>query len=250
MNKKLDVIKIVMKKKVILIILLILFIGIVFSVDSPELCTAAPCIVSKDNGVLSGFIISPNLDINFINTTIHLGQATHDFDLNFSLRDPDGNFLFKEVSATKADKNGLWFFEIIGGLSTVGDYIVIWEAEHLQNSIPDGNFDTETWQIEIIPADPLATGTGGCEIDLQTDFYLNQYLQITYSGFDVNGTALGSANFDLFRGEEQLIFNQNLTQTGDIFTFTSSKKINDDPYHLVITSGDCVSSKILQSFLS
>ena len=240
----------VMRQKIVLILGIFLFLISLTSVfpapDLAELCVIAPCIVTKDDGVLSGFLIAPNLDINFINTTIHLGRATHDFDLNFSLREPDGNFLFKDISATKADKNGLWFVEVIGGLSILGDYVVIWDAEHLQNSIPDGNFDAETWQIEIINPVAVATGTGGCEIDLQTNFYLNQYLQITYSGFDVNGNLLTNPSFDLFTGDNLLLDDESLDKIGDSFNFISDKKTNDDPYYLILTANECITTLIVQ----
>lgn len=228
------------------ILLLGFFIIVFSSAFSEEVCINSPCIVSKDEGVLSGFLIAPNLDINFLISTIHLGQATHDFDLNFSLRSPDGNFLQKDVAAIQADKNGLWYFQIVGGLSQEGDYLIIWDAQHLIGGVADGNHDTETWQITVLPA-PVTTGTGSCEINLQTSFYLGQYLQITYSGFDVNGSALSTASFDLFRGNNLLIDNQSLNQIGNSFTFVSDKKTNDDPYNLIVTSGECVTTKIVQT---
>ncbi len=217
-------------KKLLMIGFLLILISFVFSED---LCTSAPCIVSKDDGVLSGFLIAPNLDINFLNSTIHEGQATHDFDLNFSLRQPDGNFLHKDVPVTQADKNGLWFFQIIGGFSQIGDYLVIWDGQHLIGGVPDGNHDTESWQIKI----QSVASRGLCKIEAdafnnEDDFYFSADIA------DSNGSFSGIfPRISLFNQKFGRIIFENETMneslTGNYF-FSKSIFLNNGVYSYVI----------------
>ena len=89
-------------------------------------------------------------------------------------------------------------------------------------------------------------GTGQCEIDLEINFYLGQYLQITYSGFTDTGNIITGASFDVFKGNDIVINDQNLTAVGDFFTFVINRKANDDPYTVEIESGNCFTTRIVQ----
>ncbi len=116
-----------------------------------------------------------------------------------------------------------------------------------------GNVSDENVSQLIFFSPPITTipplsivGTGECVVDLTTNFYLGQYLQITLSGFNDDGNLLTSSQFDLFRGEEQVITDQNLTLVDNLLTFILNKKINDDPYTLQVISGNCISTKLIQ----
>ncbi len=130
-------------KYTIIILALLLLAPVVFSACAPDLC-----IINRDDS-----IVTPNVDINFLNSTEHDGVATHDFDVNISIRNPDGSFHVKDFSATKGDINGEWFYFEPGGFSTEGSYKVYWDAEHQIEGVGDGIVDFELVSFSIATID-------------------------------------------------------------------------------------------------
>ena len=180
-------------------------------------------------------------------------------DYNCFTTDPNSDTLTYDVNIISRDTNAFALnLEAAGDGSDTfdstalanGTYSIVCTATEVTADAFSASFDNSGYQFTItnILIVPTSAGTGRCETDLETNFYLGQYLQITYSGFDSNGVALTSATFDLFKGQDRLINNQTLIKIEDIFTFVSDKKTDDDPYNLVVASAECRTSDIIRVF--
>lgn len=124
---------------------LVFFLVLFFCVNSFAFCTESPCSIVRDDET-----VAPSVDLNFIQSTEHSTSGlTFDFDVNFSLRRPNGTYEVQNASASQSEDTGIWFYQLIGGLSTKGDYIAIWTAEHTNGGVADGNKDSEIWKIRI-----------------------------------------------------------------------------------------------------
>lgn len=121
---------------------------ILFSVSVSAACSSDLCLIVRNDEV-----IPPNVDVNFLQLTTHDGLESFDFDLNISIRNPNGTYSDTNTSAVASERLGVWYHQVTGGYSTLGTYTVIWNAEHLTNSVPDGNRGSDLWHFTIANQD-------------------------------------------------------------------------------------------------
>ncbi len=208
-------------------------------------------------------VISPNGGETFDKTSISI------ITIDFNVMDTDNNSLLVDINFSTSSSEGTGTV-IINDVNTDSATItcddsdfsnstkcsISWNISSVADNdyfilinVNDGtatDFDASDATFEIFTSVAAIVGTGRCEIDLTTNFYLNQYLQITLSGFNDDGNLITTAQFDLFKGEKQVVTDKNLTLIDNILTFVSDKKINDDPYTLKVSSNDCISTKLIQ----
>ena len=90
-------------------------------------------------------------DLNFITNTTHDGVASQNFDLNISILRPNGLWYTQDTAMNPlVSASSIWYYEIVAGLNTVGNYLAIFDLEHEIGGVGDGNFSQEVWKLEII----------------------------------------------------------------------------------------------------
>ena len=197
---------------------------------------------------------------------------TSTVDINFTIQNGVSNSFLVDLNFSTSASEGTGTV-IIDDINTTGESITCTDTNFVTpvlctfswdiTAVPDGDFFiimsvtniTETFEagdaiFEIFASQEI-TGTGECVIDLEIKLYLGQYLQINYSGFDDTGTLLDNATFNLFREQELLLEDEPLVFVNrDFLLFQSDKKINDDPYIVVVKSGNCINSETIQAEFS
>lgn len=193
-------------------------------------------------------------------------------DINFNVQSPDTNLLFIDLNFSTSSTEGTGTV-IIQDINTDSALITCADAD-----FTDTTLCTFSWNIDAVAddnyfilvnvTDEFSTASdfnvsdavfeiftpiveAECVIDLEVSLYLGQYLQINYSGFDDSGTFILTGTFNLFRDKKLLIENEPLLLVNnDFLTFISPKKINDDPYTIIVRSGNCISSETIQTKFS
>ncbi|KKN43738.1 hypothetical protein LCGC14_0700200 [marine sediment metagenome] len=188
-------------------------------------------------------------DVNFTKTSFNL-------DFNATIDDGvgSGNFrcitrvFFDDVLQASLDLNvdgssGTCIRSISSGVDEDTNVSVGFQTVDNVGNVSDENIS----QNIFFTSPPISVGgTGQCEIDLEINFYLGQYLQLTYSGFTDTGSVIIGASFDVFRGNDIVINDQNLTAVGNFFTFVINRKANDDPFTVIVESGNCSTTQTVQ----
>ena len=223
-----------------------------------EITTAPPIVnIVHPNGGESFDTTTINfVDINF---TIQNGTSNSFLvDINFSTSASEGTgtVIIQDVNTDSAtitcednDFSDPTLCTFSWNISSVpdGDFFIIMTV---MNGGLSSSFEAGDATFEIF-TNPQVSGTGECAIDLEISLYLGQYLQINYSGFDDTGTFIDSGSFSVFRDKVLLIEDEPLILVNrDFLSFISPKKINDDPYTIVVRSGNCVTTEIVQAKFS
>ncbi len=204
-------------------------------------------VVTLPNPPQDPLIITPingsdvNVIVDYNCFTIDPNGDALQYDVNIILKDTNDLVLNLENTG---DGSGSFDSTALGN----GDYTFQCTATEVTPDAFTSRFDNSDYIFTINNIiEPISiVGTGNCEIDLETNFYLDQYLQITYSGFDSNGIIINAVSFDLYKGKDLLISNQTLDLVGNLLTFVSDKKTNDDPYNLILTADECINTRIIQ----
>lgn len=230
--------------------------------------SAQSCVIGNGSSAVKECV--KNQDLNFYEVLSFDGNKTHNFDVNLTIfKQTNSTYVLQNTAMKKYNpETGLYYFDINGGISTTGEYLAIIVAEHKTNAgAPDGNVGTVTYNFTLIDqnihkqlsdtntgisnaiasvqtsVNNISVGTGSagsaCNLFFSSDFSLNQYLYFTFSGMDTNGTAISSANFDLYRGNQKLVNTRSMNSKTDHLDYIFDKKFNDDIYKLVIRGSNC-----------
>lgn len=199
-----------------------------------------------------------NTDINIMELMTFDGNRTFDFDLNITIySETDNTITLNTIDMNVTDRQGLFYKELIGGISQTGEYSIIIDAEHkTPDGFLDGNVGSNTYNLSIIDQniyqsvmnvqtsvdaiDTATTTANVCLTKLSTEFNLGEYLYFTFSGFDTNNNKLTNGTFDLYWNNELILNDQALTNKSDFMQYVSTKKFNNDIYTLIISSNDCL----------